>query len=344
MPIMCLPIVMLAVGLSYNRPEPFAPDGIGTPQHSTASFDTAQSGDRCGRVDVQVSSSLQVTAQFAAVDGCTYGLALIAAGQPTYTEGGRKLSLPVRIVNRGPSVVGIPVQVVLFKDSGSVVVPMNGGGVTPLNADSTGAAGHANAGWSYWVLSATAPFAVPDTSASRTLEFSLPARTEQVRFAFQMTAFVPDTARPAIPNVWLRPEPYTVTVPSPDDSSTIYFRDHFGVSFRPEVSGATVRNLLMTWNAEIVGGIPYTGTAGMYVIRVPDPGPTWTQVRALVNQLQAHLEVEAVLSLNYRHAGKPRGRWPTDRIGFLRQPKGPRHFSTPARGYRPRSRTAGSNP
>jgi subtilisin family serine protease len=197
-----------------------------------------------------------------------------------------------------------------------VLAPTNvSGAVVPTNADSTAPAGRPDAGATFWRM-ASSPLDPGQTTGSKALTFSLPAKASQVRFAFQLQAVVPDSARPPMPSGWLERPDTLVSVQDQTDASVKYFRHRFVVAFEPTASGASVRDVLTRYNATIVGGIPSYRPRGAYVIALPDPGPTYTAWQAVYDNLDAEPDIASALSVDVGRPLKDRSRYPNDGPGL----------------------------
>lgn len=93
-----------------------------------------------------------------------------------------------------------------------------------------------------------------------------------------------DTTRPLIPTTgtFNFPRDTMLTVVPPGDTVTIYYRNIFRVRFDDSTSGTTVRTFFSENRGEIIGGAP---NGGAYVVRFPDPGPTYEDFARLSDQL-----------------------------------------------------------
>jgi hypothetical protein len=102
-----------------------------------------------------------------------------------------------------------------------------------------------------------------------------------------------DTSKPAIPSLSY-PDDADFVVASTTAPGVMYYRRLMGVGFFDFTSGATVRGLLSKYQANIAGGMPYTG---IYILKFPDPGPTIDSLIARREQLEAEPGVKYVLLL-----------------------------------------------
>ncbi len=86
-----------------------------------------------------------------------------------------------------------------------------------------------------------------------------------------------DTGRPPLPDSrsYFYPEDTAWSVRSPGDTAVVYYRTVIGVLFDDSTSGVTVRRVLQKYRATIIGGLR---NFGAYIVRVPDPGPTYEAV------------------------------------------------------------------
>jgi hypothetical protein len=108
----------------------------------------------------------------------------------------------------------------------------------------------------------------------------------------------PDTAKPAIPSLSYPDDPDFV-VASTTAPGVVYYRRLMGVGFFASTRGTTVRRLLSKYQANIAGGMPYSG---IYILKFPDPGPTIDELIARRKQLEAEPGVKYVLLLTSQDA------------------------------------------
>jgi hypothetical protein len=155
---------------------------------------------------------------------------------------------------------------------------------------------------------------VPDPGPTLQALESLLARLERepaVRYASSVSYRTPssiyaahqgDTTRPAMPKRLNLPQDSTFTVHRPDDSLSLYYRNIVGIVFDDTTSGSTIRALLRRYNGTIIGGSPYTESFGAYVVEVPDPGPDFDKLDALLNRITREPGVSYAYGLTYRSA------------------------------------------
>ena len=93
-----------------------------------------------------------------------------------------------------------------------------------------------------------------------------------------------DTSRPPLPSTqnYFYPADTAWSVASPGDSGVRYYRTVIAVLFDDSTSGVTVRRVLREYRATIIGGMH---NFGAYVVRVPDPGPTYESVDSLIRRV-----------------------------------------------------------
>jgi hypothetical protein len=280
------------------------------------SLDVVRSEPNCATVTVIIGTS-SVTVGFPAASVCPRGLSVLSGGTATYVKSSRKLSVPVRVVNRGPEEVQAPIDLLLPKDSATVTAGTTGKGAA-LNADNIIPAGQPDAGQAMWHIGGTTPLAAGAMTAPRALEFSLPNKATAVRLGILVQGTMPDTAAPVVPTYWGEMLDSTVTVAAPDDPTVRYFRHRFGIAFAATTSGTTIRDVLHRFGATIVGGEPAIGPRGAYIVSAPEPGLTYEAVEALENQLAAEPGVFLAYTETYRSKGVMRSRFPQDGAGSQR--------------------------
>ncbi len=127
-----------------------------------------------------------------------------------------------------------------------------------------------------------------------------------------LTVMVGDTTRPSVPPTAGLPGTPSLLVTDPQTPSAQYYRDHVGIFFPASTGGARVREVLLAYAAQIVGGPPALGNDVVYFVRVPDPGPSWQQLQDFMDRLAAEEGVGGVIPLRFGEAPRPRGRYPLD--------------------------------
>ncbi|HEX9729827.1 MAG TPA: S8 family serine peptidase [Gemmatimonadales bacterium] len=95
-----------------------------------------------------------------------------------------------------------------------------------------------------------------------------------------------DTSRPAVPNGFDSPDSAVALLVNPpgSDPELLVFRNFVHIEFDDTTTGTTVRDLFARYGATVAGGYPLTGA---YIIQVPDPGPAYADLKALLAQLAA---------------------------------------------------------
>jgi hypothetical protein len=126
-----------------------------------------------------------------------------------------------------------------------------------------------------------------------------------------------DTTVPPIPVGFRLPRDSTRLVADRTDTSIVYFRDIFAISFHDSTSGRTIRAVLARYEAQIIGGMQWTRS---YVIRVRDPGSSSEAFDSLTAGLSREPGVEFAAPLTFR-PGRPviHGRYPNDGAGAHRE-------------------------
>jgi hypothetical protein len=120
-----------------------------------------------------------------------------------------------------------------------------------------------------------------------------------------------DTSRPVVPDGFAAPdsaEALLVTQPG-GDPTVLVLRDFVHIQFDDTTSGQSIKELLALYGAQVAGGYPLTHT---YIIRVPDPGPTYAALEALMERLRAEPGVRYVYRLVFQAPEEPLGRYPND--------------------------------
>lgn len=102
--------------------------------------------------------------------------------------------------------------------------------------------------------------------------------------------------RPKLP-VWNEQRtPLPTVAPAPGDSIR-FIRDRFGVLLQSHARGPQLCHRLSELGASVVGGTPDSSGNGMYVLGLPDPGPSMAAWQALSSRLKAVPEFRAVVEL-----------------------------------------------
>ena len=110
-----------------------------------------------------------------------------------------------------------------------------------------------------------------------------------------------DTTRPPMPTQLNLPGDSTMTVPSPPGRQPqLYYRHVVGIAFHDTTRGATIRRVLREYEATVIGGAPYLGKAGVYIVMVPDRVRTFAGLDSLKTRIAAEPGVDYVMGLTYR--------------------------------------------
>jgi subtilisin family serine protease len=141
----------------------------------------------------------------------------------------------------------------------------------------------------------------------------------------------PDTSRPVVPETMNLPEQGVLTAASPVNDSVLYYRNVVAIAFGDTVSGTTVRSVLQQYSATIIGGAPFIGPWGAYVVEVPDPGATLIAVDALVSQIESESSVAEATWLTYQGYIEQLGRYPKDGPQSLKAHWAPNALTTATR-------------
>lgn len=297
------------------------PDPIGPRQDTLrpAPMLAVGSAGPCARVHVQIVGGTTAQASFAADSGCATGLALVGAGAVGYVKNQRKVSIPVRVVNRGPGGRDAPILVVLPRDSGVVTAPSNiTARVVESNADSVGASGGPDQGAAFWTLLGSGGTITGDSTPVRTVQLVVPNKTTAARISFEIRAELPDSALPIAPNRTLFPEEgaYSLKPGLSHDPDAVYYRRLIALWLKPGVTGPAFRAVLERYAAELVGGDP---SDGLMILRIADRGPSWTALTAVLDSIRAEQAVDfAGLYRNDENPGRPQSRYPAEGAGMHR--------------------------
>jgi hypothetical protein len=115
--------------------------------------------------------------------------------------------------------------------------------------------------------------------------------------AFQAST---DTSRPPVPPDFNLPEKGVLVVPHPDDERVVYYRNVLLVAFADTTKGVTIRALLKKYRGVIIGGAPYVGSNGAYVIRIPDVGASFAKLDSVITQLEREPGVSEATWITYK--------------------------------------------
>src|SRR5512146_1490796 len=127
-----------------------------------------------------------------------------------------------------------------------------------------------------------------------------------------------DTTRPPMPTELNLPQDSVLTVAPSGDPDVRDYRNVVGIAFVENASGPAVRAVLRKYHAVIIGGDPYEGPWGGYIVRIPDPGPSMDALGLLLSRIGIRAGIQKCAP-----AGK--SSMPRRRI-----PKAPSFISTPA--------------
>ena len=77
----------------------------------------------------------------------------------------------------------------------------------------------------------------------------------------------------------------------------LYYRNIVGIIFDDTTSGTSIRRLLTRYAGTITGGNPADAE---YIVRIPDPGPTFAAIERIVTQIYAEPGVVLARKVYYR--------------------------------------------
>jgi len=254
----------------------------------------------CAAVAFEVSGSDRVTATFPDPARCPSGLVLVLGDAATFGRpGGGRLTLSVRVLNRGTEAIALPVRLLLPPDSAVVLFPpglaRNGKkGATPQNATGTIAAGEPHAGAWFWNVGTGTQLAAGATTDAVALVFVVESGVQRVRLGFEAEA------RPSGPPGadWPR---LTNTLPDLDTSRVVQlegdtfllYRTDIQLVFKVGVSDSAKAAFLGRHSMTVLG----VTESGHFFVRMPDPGPDLKGYYGAMDRLNAEPEVYVAASL-----------------------------------------------
>lgn len=115
-----------------------------------------------------------------------------------------------------------------------------------------------------------------------------------------------DTTRPPMSTELNLPQDSVLTVAPPGAPDILYYRNVVGIAFVENASGRAVRAVLRKYHAVIIGGDPYEGPWGGYIVRIPDPGPSMGGLELLLSRIEAEAAVAEASWVTYRDRFVPR--------------------------------------
>jgi hypothetical protein len=110
-------------------------------------------------------------------------------------------------------------------------------------------------------------------------------------------AVAPDTGRPPLPRVFRFPTDTSRFVAYPYDTAAVFYRDIVAIQFQDSVSGNGMRRLFARYHATIIGGLPEWPA---YVVRVPDPGPSYQALDSAVSAIAHDPRVRLAFPVTFR--------------------------------------------
>ena len=120
------------------------------------------------------------------------------------------------------------------------------------------------------------------------------------RFGGLVATAPQDTARPPMPDSLGLPVDSVLTVTRRGDTLPVYYRTFLAVGFIDGTSGGAIRRILRRHRASIIGGAPYSPPNGEYIIRVPDPGTSFSALDSLARAFESEAGVDHVGLLSLR--------------------------------------------
>lgn len=252
----------------------------------------------CSRVVATITSATTVTVTYPKVNSCSDGLVLVRGANATWSQSsGRTLTLQLRLRNRATSAIKGPVVVTIVDAGKKVLTPAGGASSTiTVNSADTLVAGRA-----VWLFGTPGNLAVQDSTATRTLSFSVAAPTTKIQLTFATPGYVVSASgAPPIPYGAVIPKGDTtllVTPPQlPNSPLQRYYRNRFMVRFKPGTAGSTIAAVLNSYSASVIGGTPLPPA---YIIEVPDPGSSYAAYQTLIGRIRAEASVASVIPYGY---------------------------------------------
>src|SRR6266516_322979 len=112
-----------------------------------------------------------------------------------------------------------------------------------------------------------------------------------------------DTIPPIVPTARLFfPDDTGRSVAPAADSPARYYRSLIQVTFYDTTGGDQVRRAMEHWHSAIVAGGPYPTP---YILRLPDPGSTWSAFDSLLGALRGEPGVQDVVPVIVRERLRP---------------------------------------
>ena len=119
-----------------------------------------------------------------------------------------------------------------------------------------------------------------------------------------------DTGRPAVPNGFAPPDSsQALFFALPGDTRVLILRDFIHLEFDDSTAGTRVHSILQEYSAEVAGGFPSTGT---YVVRIPDPGPSYSSLESIMAAIRLESGVRGVYRYVYQEPIRNPARFPQD--------------------------------
>ena len=276
----------------------------------------APSDSACRVLDVALSGNLKVPPVVGFPDRatCGAGLTLIKGGTATYTpKNDHEVNILVRILNRTPGPVQLPVRVILSPQAIQIIGSGTPGMVTAISPDSVLAGGGA-----LWRIgSADSLLRVGDSTVAKTvaIRFAKPATHAKLALVFDGMAvvvnLVPATPPDSVPD-WVRRDTSLVHLPS----GMAYVKRTLVVGFKTTATQAERQAAVDRVAGVVVGGFGIRGRdGGGYLVRFAGD-PTEAQLDSLAAVLRGLPQVQYA-GLEWRVS--PLGRRPNDSTGWTRK-------------------------
>ena len=242
----------------------------------------APSDSACRVLDVALSGNLKVPPVVGFPDRatCGAGLTLIKGGTATYTpKNDHEVNVPIRILNRTPGPVQLPVRVILSPQAIQIIGSGTPGMVTGISPDPVLAGGSA-----LWRIgSADSLLRVGDSTVAKTvtIRFAKPATHAKLALVFDGMAVVVNLVPAVAPDstpAWFSDYPNWVEGTALKGVLAVEFSDSATSSQRQAAIDSVA--------GQVVGGSHFdTSDPGVYLVRVPG-GTTIRSLDSLAKVVQ----------------------------------------------------------
>lgn len=224
----------------------------------------------CGQVRFTLTSPATVIPDYtnSTCGANALGLAVTKFGAMGWSDrGGRVLTIPVRIWNRGKMAIQLPVRLELPVNGKTVLVPADQprSRLVPLNMDSTLANGR-----TLWLIGGSGTLAGGDSSIAVDLKFQIdaPVTMGQLRFvgAGEEIVAVPAVAPDSQPAWALDDSSYS------EPGKSGFLKGVIKLIFKHGTSLGQRQSAVDAVGGVVIGGIHGADPEATYLIRVPDDG------------------------------------------------------------------------